>query len=81
MGQFTTRPEEPAEWAGLPSEPLESRSEAESLAAPAGSVDSIDVWGVAVESVVIPVDAAAFPVEGAVAQRAPRGAQDESHSS
>ena len=32
MGQFTTRPEEPAEWAGLPSEPLTTRSEVESLA-------------------------------------------------
>jgi hypothetical protein len=58
MGQFTTRPEEPAEWAGLPSEPLESHSAAETLAAPAGSVASIGVWAVAVESVVIPVESA-----------------------
>ena len=54
MGQFTARPEEPTEWAGLPSEPIEARSEAESLAPPAGSADSL-LLGTAIESVVIPV--------------------------
>ncbi|SFS07870.1 hypothetical protein SAMN04487846_2296 [Microbacterium sp. cf046] len=55
MGQFTTRPEEPAEWAGLPSEPIESRPEAESLGAPIESADSLAFLGTAIESVVIPV--------------------------
>lgn len=55
MGQFTTRPEEPTEWAGLPSEPVESRSEAESLAAPIESADTLAFLGTAIESVVIPV--------------------------
>jgi len=31
MGLFASRPEEPFEWAGLPSEPLAERSEAELL--------------------------------------------------
>jgi hypothetical protein len=55
MGQFTTRPEEPTEWAGLPSEPIESRSEAESLAPPIGTADPLALLGTAIESVVIPV--------------------------
>jgi hypothetical protein len=55
MGQFTTRPQEPAEWAGLPSEPAEIRSAAESLAAPAAAGDPLALWGGAVESIVIPV--------------------------
>jgi hypothetical protein len=42
MGQFTTRPEEPTEWAGLPSEPIES-------------ADSLSFLSAAVESVVIPL--------------------------
>ena len=55
MGQFTTRPEEPAEWAGLPSEPLTTRSEVESLAEPVESADSLGFLGGGVESVSIPV--------------------------
>ena len=55
MGQFTTRPEEPAEWAGLPSEPHEARPAAESLAAPIESADSLAFLGGAIESVVIPL--------------------------
>ena len=55
MGQFTTRPEEPAEWAGLPSEPWEVRPAAESLAAPAESADTLVFLGGATESVVIPL--------------------------
>ena len=31
MGLFSARPEEPTEWAGLPSEPLPPRSAAETL--------------------------------------------------
>lgn len=31
MGLFTQRPEEPTEWAGLPSEPEDARSAAELL--------------------------------------------------
>jgi len=60
MGQFTTRPEEPTEWAGLPSEPLESRPAAESLAAPIESADPLAFLGGLIESVVIPL---APPVE------------------
>lgn len=31
MGMLSSRPEEPTEWAGLPSEPLRERSAAEQL--------------------------------------------------
>lgn len=31
MGLFSSRPEEPSEWAGLPAEPLPQRSDAEML--------------------------------------------------
>lgn len=34
MGLFASRPEEPFEWAGLPSEPLAERSDAELLEDP-----------------------------------------------
>lgn len=34
MGLFASRPEEPFEWAGLPSEPLAPRSDAELLEEP-----------------------------------------------
>jgi hypothetical protein len=34
MGLFASRPEEPFEWAGLPSEPLAERTEAELLEDP-----------------------------------------------
>lgn len=55
MGLFVTRPEEPTEWAGLPSEPRESRPAVESLAAPTESADSLGVLAGAIESVVIPL--------------------------
>lgn len=54
MGQFSTRPEEPTEWAGLPSEPDRRRSEAESLEAPIESAGSLEFLG-AVESIVVPL--------------------------
>lgn len=41
MGLFTPRPEEPTEWAGLPSEPLEPRSPADRLP----TEESVDVLG------------------------------------
>jgi hypothetical protein len=55
MGIVSTRPEEPTEWAGLPSEPVTSRSEAENLAAQVESAGSLAFLGTAIESVVIPV--------------------------
>lgn len=55
MGQFNTSPEEPSDWAGLPSEPLAPRPAAESLDAPIESADSLAFWGTTIESVVIPV--------------------------
>lgn len=72
MGQFTTRPEEPAEWAGLPSEPREVRPAAESLAAPIESADSLAFLGGTTESVVIPLapaETAAPPAETGEADR------------
>lgn len=72
MGLFTTRPEEPTEWAGLPSEPAQSRSEAESLAAQTESADSLAFLGTAIESIVIPV----APVVQ-VAQPAAESAEDD----
>ena len=55
MGLFSARPEEPTEWAGLPSEPVPDRSEAESLADQVESSDSLAFLGTTIESVVIPV--------------------------
>ena len=55
MGLFSTRPEEPTEWAGLPSEPAHDRTEAESLAAQTESADSLAFLGTTIESIVIPV--------------------------
>ncbi|GAA5199414.1 hypothetical protein [Microbacterium jejuense] len=60
MGLFSKLPEEPVEWAGLPSEPDRPESAAERLS----SATSIDLGGLsfgdatgagAVESIVIPV--------------------------
>lgn len=59
MGLFQQRPEEPTEWAGLPSEPLRSRSEAELLedAAPVDAgFGGLFVQGTAIESIEIPVE-------------------------
>jgi hypothetical protein len=55
MGLFSTRPEEPNEWAGLPSEPVESRPAAEALDAAVVSSHALSMWGPTVESVAIPV--------------------------
>ena len=60
MGLFVQRPEEPAEWAGIPSEPERAETAAERLA-DAASVDLGLLGGGelggggAVESIVIPV--------------------------
>lgn len=56
MGMFTQRPEEPTEWAGLPSEPARPTSAAERLddAAPVDLGLMPDAGG-AVESIAIPV--------------------------
>ena len=59
MGQFTARPEEPAEWAGLPSEPLRARPAAEALDAPVESADTIALFTGATASVVVPLGGAA----------------------
>ncbi|WP_347975901.1 hypothetical protein [Microbacterium sp. ProA8] len=75
MGLFSQRPEEPTEWAGLPSEPARAESSAERLpdAAPVdlGGLGSIGLpefgGGGVIEAIVIPVtpvagsDAAAEP--------------------
>ena len=59
MGLFMQRPEEPSEWAGLPSEPDRPESSAEKLGDAArvdsGSVDLLGGSGAAIESIVIPV--------------------------
>lgn len=61
MGLFSQRPEEPTEWAGLPSEPARRETAAERLTdAPAvdlGSLGASDLafGGGTVESIVIPV--------------------------
>ncbi|WP_170285515.1 hypothetical protein [Microbacterium rhizomatis] len=55
MGLFASRPEEPTEWAGLPSEPFE-QSATESIADGATSTTSASLLiGIPVESVVIPL--------------------------
>ena len=61
MGLFTQQPEHNDEWAGIPSEPLRTESEAERLAdaASIGAGDfALDGAGTAIESVVIPVSPA-----------------------
>lgn len=63
MGLFTKLPEEPAEWAGLPSEPDHPESTAERLADATAAVDPGGLGvgdialggGGAVESIVFPV--------------------------
>jgi len=54
MGLFASRPEEPTEWAGLPSEPLPPRSAAEALA-DGSSMADLGFVAVPVESIVIPL--------------------------
>jgi hypothetical protein len=63
MGLFSKLPEEPVEWAGLPSEPSRAESEAERLtSAPSSDLGALGGLGFgdptaggAVESIVIPV--------------------------
>ena len=57
MGLFASRPEEPFEWAGLPSEPLRPESEAEHLYDPI-DLDPAGLVGSGFGSIVIPVDPA-----------------------
>lgn len=63
MGLFTPRPEEPTEWAGLPSEPQVAGTAAETLPPPIDAPGGLSLLG-AVESVVIPLEvpAQASPV-------------------
>jgi len=58
MGLFASRPEEPFEWAGLPSEPADALSDAERLVEPAG-VDPAGLAGSGFGSIVIPAAPAA----------------------
>lgn len=59
MGLFMQRPEEPSEWAGIPSDPDRAENAAERLpeVAPVdiGFVGLLGEGGAAVESIVIPV--------------------------
>lgn len=63
MGLFTKRPEEPADWAGLPSEPARAETAAERLTDASAAVDLSGLGlsdlafggAAAVESIVIPV--------------------------
>lgn len=59
MGLFAHRPEEPTEWAGLPSEPQRERSEAERLGERAtvdlGLTGLLGETAGAIESIVVPV--------------------------
>lgn len=61
MGMFMQRPEEPEEWAGLPSEPLKPRSGAELLADAGPASELLGEPGEGVASVSIPMPP---PVEG-----------------
>lgn len=71
MGLFTQRPEEPTEWAGLPSEPISEVSPAELLPEPAPDLPGLGLGG-GVSSiplvVEVPLDSAADD-EGAQAPR------------
>lgn len=57
MGLFQQRPEEPTEWAGIPSDPARAETAAERLAggAPIRVGDELFTDGATVESIVIPV--------------------------
>lgn len=61
MGLFSKLPEEPTEWAGLPSEPDRSETQAERLADAAVDLGGLGIGGVGlgdtahVESIIIPV--------------------------
>jgi hypothetical protein len=65
MGLFASRPEEPEEWAGLPSEPLD-RSHETDLDAEAPAADALTLGlGSSLDSIEIPVPPAAPSVDGA----------------
>lgn len=64
MGLFASRPEEPSEWAGLPSEPLEPESEADRLD-DGIDIDPAGLVGSGFGSIVIPVE----PVDGTAQSR------------
>ncbi len=64
MGQFSTRPEEPTEWAGLPSEPARIRPAAESLDTPVESAASLTLWGSEIASVTVPIPTQSASVAG-----------------
>jgi hypothetical protein len=53
MGIFASRPEEPFEWAGLPSEPLAPEDEVERLDSP--TADLLGLAGERTASVSVPV--------------------------
>lgn len=53
MGIFQSRPEEPAEWAGLPAEPWEPREPTEVLPP---AVDDIGVLGAAGVAFSVPIE-------------------------
>lgn len=57
MGLFQHRPEDPTEWAGLPSEPLDDESVAERLpdAAPVDTALTALFGGGAATSVIVPL--------------------------
>ncbi|MFS0732684.1 hypothetical protein ABC304_11840 [Microbacterium sp. 1P10UB] len=76
MGLFASRPEEPSEWAGLPSEPAEPGSPAETLEAPVGiGLDS--VLGASVTSIAVPLVArAGFAEDAGAASDVDAGADD-----
>ncbi|MFT4219854.1 MAG: hypothetical protein QM611_04990 [Microbacterium sp.] len=57
MGLFTERPEEPTEWAGLPSEPARPQTQAERLEDAAPAVDALGIaTGARIASIAIPVE-------------------------
>ncbi len=53
MGIFQQRPEEPTEWAGLPSDPWEPRSPSEVLPPPVEGADLLGATSVTIE---VPLD-------------------------
>lgn len=76
MGQFSTRPEEPTEWAGLPSEPARVRPPAESLDTPVESAASLTLWGSEIASVTVPIPTAPAADAGPESAGDERGGAD-----
>jgi hypothetical protein len=76
MGQFSTRPEEPTEWAGLPSEPARVRPRAESLDSPVESAASLTLWGSEIASVTVPIPTAPAADAGPESAREERVGED-----